>query len=93
MMIRVGTKLYGYCGGNFGRDAYKDKRVEAIGADWVVARDEDGDALFYEGDPEDLEQYTHAEDEEYCVHLYPGMDKRPVDASSYGAYRGDLNDE
>lgn len=40
--IRVGTLLYGYCGGHFGRDSYERKRVEAIGADWVVAREECG---------------------------------------------------
>lgn len=39
--LRVGDTLYGFCGGAFGRDSYGDKRVEAIGADWVVVRGED----------------------------------------------------
>ena len=56
-MIRVGDKLYGHCGGCFGRDSYDDKRVEAVGADWVVAREEDDNPNFYHGKPEDLEEY------------------------------------
>jgi len=35
----VGKLLYGYCGGYFGRDSYDVKRIEAIGADWVVVRE------------------------------------------------------
>ena len=38
MSIRVGTRLYGYCGGFFGGDDYRDKRVEALGEDWIVVR-------------------------------------------------------
>ena len=62
--IRVGTRLYGYCGGFFGRDDYNDKRVEAIGADWVVVRyDSTGEVGFcsFVGDSwslDDLEEYT-----------------------------------
>lgn len=40
--IQVGTILYGYCGGFFGRDSYEDKTVEAYGKDWVVCRDDQG---------------------------------------------------
>jgi hypothetical protein len=56
--IRIGTLLHGYCGGLFGRDNYNDKRVEAIGADWIVARDVYGQVLFAEVKPEDLLEYT-----------------------------------
>ena len=45
-MIGVGSKLYGFCGGYFGRDSYSDKRVEAFGFDWVVAREDSGDVVF-----------------------------------------------
>ena len=52
--LRVGDLLGGFCGGHFGRDSYSDKRVEAIGNDWVIARDvETGQphvALFPVGD-------------------------------------------
>lgn len=34
----IGKKLYGYCDGFFGHDSYENKRIEAIGADWVVVR-------------------------------------------------------
>ena len=36
--IMVGSVLYGYCSGVFGRDGYGPHRVEAIGADWIVVR-------------------------------------------------------
>lgn len=62
-MIRVGTVLYGYCGGLFGRHSYGEKRVEAVGADWVVARDSSGSPLFYQGVPENLEAFTVNYDE------------------------------
>ena len=58
MQLRVGDLLEGYCGGGFGSDSYWDKRVEAIGTDWVVAREvESGDVVFYDGRPEDLLEY------------------------------------
>lgn len=37
--VEVGTKLYGFCNGFFGRDSYDDKIVEAVGPDWIVVRD------------------------------------------------------
>lgn len=42
-MSNVGRMLYGYCNGEFGRDSYHERRIEAEGYDWVVARDDDGD--------------------------------------------------
>lgn len=44
--LRVGDILYGFCGGFFGRDSYDDKRIEAVGSDWVVARQENGTPVF-----------------------------------------------
>jgi|APSaa5957512535_1039671.scaffolds.fasta_scaffold667385_2 hypothetical protein len=61
--LQVGDKLHGYCGGHFGRNSYGDKRVEGVGADWVVARDEKEEVVFFEGDPADLEQYRKPEPE------------------------------
>ena len=63
-MIRVGSLLYGYCGGEFGRDSYGTKRVEAIGADWIVVRDVNEQAMpvFAVTDPNDLERYTVEEE-------------------------------
>ena len=47
-VLCVGDKLYGYCGGFFGRDSYGEKTVEAVGRDWVVVREDDGDPNFAE---------------------------------------------
>ena len=55
--LRVGDVLQGFCGGWFGRNSYEDKRVEAIGSDWVVVRDDRNYPLFSEGDPEGLIEY------------------------------------
>jgi len=44
--IKIGTVLHGFCNGFFGRDSYNDKVIEGIGKDWVVARDECGNAVF-----------------------------------------------
>jgi hypothetical protein len=55
---RVGLMLYGSCNGFFGRDSYGPKRIEALGANWVVIRDENGAPDFaYFDSPEALELY------------------------------------
>lgn len=54
-MIFIGSILYGFCNGYFGRDNYEDKRVEAIGADWIVARGvESGRPFFADYPPHDV---------------------------------------
>ena len=47
-MSNVGRMIYGFCNGYFGRDSYRDKRIEAEGVDWLVARglDEDDEPEF-----------------------------------------------
>lgn len=35
----IGKTLYYYCAGYFGSKSYADKVIEAIGKDWVVARE------------------------------------------------------
>jgi hypothetical protein len=52
--VRVGQVLHGYCGGFFG-DSYDDKRVEAIGYDWVVCRDQAGRLFFGSSDGTPIE--------------------------------------
>ena len=60
----VGAVLHGFCGGHFGRDSYRDKRIEAVGADWVVAREAFGsEALFYSGPLEYLLPWLAPEEE------------------------------
>lgn len=55
--LRVGDVLYGFCGGYFGSDSYSDKRVEVIGADYVVARNTAGQPEFALVNPDHLTEY------------------------------------
>ncbi len=45
MNIYVGQMLYGYCNGYFG-SSYGDKRIEAFGVDWMIAREDDGSVVY-----------------------------------------------
>jgi hypothetical protein len=68
--LRVGDVLYGFCNGYFGRDSHDDKRVEAIGGDWVIARtvgefSSSPGLYLYEGDPEFLCQYRERPESEW----------------------------
>ena len=45
-MVRIGSVFPGPCNGYFGRNSAGPKRVEALGADWIVARHENGVPLF-----------------------------------------------
>ena len=64
-MLIVGAILYGFCNGEFGRDSYDDKRIEAVGVDWVVARNKRGEPEFACGSTvhEDLEPHTYKKQE------------------------------
>src|SRR5579872_1348239 len=92
-VLRVGQVVYGYCGGRFGRDSYSDKRVEAIGADWVVCRTTGGneEPVLFCGDPESLLAYTTAPEPD--GHWLPSLDavevpaRRVVDADGRCAGR------
>lgn len=69
MAIGVGTILYGFCNGYFGRDSYGDKRIVAMGKydgdRWVVVS-EDGHLFFAEGfSKKQLESWTAEEDDGY----------------------------
>lgn len=48
-MVQVGDRIRGFAEGHFGRDSHDDKVVEAVGRDWVVARDERGEIWFASG--------------------------------------------
>lgn len=65
----VGTKLYGFCNGYFGRDSYEDKVIEYIGEDYIVARDSrDVVLLAYFNNRNEIEYYIKKwsdEDNEY----------------------------
>lgn len=48
--LRPGMGVNGFCAGAFGRDSYENRIVEATGPDWIVTRDENGEAEFVSGD-------------------------------------------
>lgn len=48
--IEVGDLIKGFCFGNFGRDSYFDRTVEAVGSDWVVTRNIRDEVEMYHGD-------------------------------------------
>jgi len=41
LSIEIGSTIYGFCDGAFGRDSYGLKIVEAVGKDWIVVREDD----------------------------------------------------
>lgn len=61
-----GDVLHGYASGVFGRDHYDCCRIEAVGPDWIVARDEDGDLSFACG-TESLRSLQRTRDEPCAV--------------------------
>lgn len=42
----VGEEIHGFAGGYFGRDSYDCRIVEAVGKDWIVTRNTNGEAEF-----------------------------------------------
>ena len=46
---KVGERIHGFAGGAFGRDSYACRTVEAVGPDWVVTRNEQGEPEFASG--------------------------------------------
>ena len=58
--VRIGTILYHGGGSQFGHGTV---RVEAIGADWVVARDGNGVPWLANYPPEWFEQYTEKDED------------------------------
>lgn len=58
--LRVGDLLHGYCGGVFELGTNNQVRVEAIGADWVIARGLDAWSVpqFAQLPPEELVEWV-----------------------------------
>lgn len=56
----VGTTLFGFCNGFFGRDSYEDKVIIASGSNWIVA---DSGSIHPEfasfGENENMAVYIH----------------------------------
>lgn len=64
--IKVGSVLHGFCGGEFGRDSYDCKRVEAVGSDWMVVRTTSGQPDFYVGKTKKLKEHLVVQEEGSC---------------------------
>lgn len=47
--LAVGDIIHGFANGAFGRDSYDCRKIEAVGPDWIVTRDENGDVEFAAG--------------------------------------------
>lgn len=45
----VGSVVHGFAAGSFGRDSYDCRRVEAVGADWIVTRNRRGEVEMVSG--------------------------------------------
>ena len=45
--LAVGDVIHGFAYGAFGRDHYDCVRIEAVGPDWLVARDPDNGRLVF----------------------------------------------
>jgi hypothetical protein len=41
--LAVGDIIHGFAEGAFGRDSYTCRKIEAVGRDWIVVRNEYGD--------------------------------------------------
>ena len=59
-MGNIGTKIYGYCEGYFGRDDYKDKIIIFEGPKWIVCAYLDKDEIT-------CLNFDSAEEKEECI--------------------------
>lgn len=63
--LAIGDVFHGFARGAFGRDHYECTKVEAVGPDWIVARDADGNLSFACG-KRSLMLLMEVRDEEPC---------------------------
>lgn len=61
--LAVGDVIHGFAYGAFGRDHYQCVRIEAVGPDWIVTRDADGEGSGFTGGRRSLELCIKARDE------------------------------
>jgi len=54
----VGRRIYGFCGGHFGRDSYRNKTIIFVGPNCLVAVDDEGNPGLAE-----FEDWEHMERE------------------------------
>ncbi|MEU1800846.1 hypothetical protein [Streptomyces sp. NPDC019937] len=63
--LAIGDEIHGFAYGAFGRDHYDCVRIEAVGPDWIVARDPaaEWDGLSFAAGRQPLELIQQARDE------------------------------
>jgi hypothetical protein len=76
--LKIGDVIHGFAQGGFGRDHYDCVKIEAAGADWIVARDADGDVAFASGE-RSLKHLIRVRDEDRC-----SEDECPVEKKATG---------
>ena len=54
-MLQIGQILKGYCSGFFGNN-YEDKRIEALGIDWIVVREIENDLVLFNNERKRFEK-------------------------------------
>lgn len=63
--FKVGDEIHGFARGAFGRDSYDCRIVEAVGPDWAVTRNTNGEPEMVSGDGVDLAHHART-DRSYC---------------------------
>lgn len=61
-MSNIGTKIYGYCNGYFGRDDYSAKIIIAEGRKWIVCS-----YLYADNDYVTCVNFDTEEEKEECI--------------------------
>jgi len=61
--LAAGDVIHGFAYGAFGRDHYGCVRIEAVGPDWIVAREDSEHGPTFTAGRQSLELCQHARDE------------------------------
>lgn len=72
--IKVGDVIHGFHKGLFGRDSYGCRRVEAVGADWVLTRKIERQTYESEIEVTSGRQVLDLDTDLTCGKQWPGMD-------------------
>ena len=75
--FKAGDVIHGFAGGSFGRDSYACRRVEYVGSDYIVTRNERGEVEMAAA--EYVPTHRAAADRSYCSSRCSGPDFGPPD--------------
>lgn len=71
--FQIGDQIHGFAGGAFGRDSYDCRIVEAVGTDWAVTRNTNGEPEMVSGTHLQHAYYART-DRSFC---YEGCEATP----------------